>query len=156
MPLRARAVRTLCYLIVFLFAVGFAHAGGMEFTIGLRVGLPLGDLPLLLGAELGVEFPLGWGVASLLIGGDGKTLFLVGYEYPLLHGEGKGSTNLRFTAGVSYFDPDATFPSPFIGGGVAYRHLVSEAVQVALSGDLLYPIALRAPLLTIGGGWFSP
>ena len=143
-------------VFAFLVALAFAHAGAMEFTIGLRVGLPLGDLPLLLGVELGVEFPLGWGVASLLIGGDGKTLFLIGYEHPLFHGDGGGSTRLRFTTGVFYFDLDAPFPSPLIGGGVAYRHLVSEAVQVALSGDLLYPIVLRAPLLTIGGGWFSP
>ena len=156
MPSRAQAVWTLCYLIVFLFAVGFTHAGGTEFTIGLRVGLPLGGLPFLMGIELGVGFPLGWGVASLLIGGDGKTLFLIGYEYPLLHGDGGGSTRLRFTTGVSYFDLDAPFPSPLVGGGVAYRHLVSAAAQVALSGDLLYPIALHVPLLAVGGGWFSP
>ena len=153
MPLRT--MKSFC-VFAFLIALTFAHVGAMEFAIGLRVALPLGELPLLLGVELGVEFPLGWGVSSLLIGGDGKTLFLIGYEYPLLYGDGGGSTRLRFTTGVSYFDLDAPFPSPLVGGGVAYRHPVSEMIQAALSGDLLYPVALRTPLLTLGGGWFSP
>jgi hypothetical protein len=151
----SRAIQSFL-LVVFSLMIVFVHVGGTEFAIGLRVGLPLGDLPLLIGLELGVAFPVGWGVASLLIGGGGKTLFLMSYEYPLIHEDEGGSSRLRFTIGVSYFDLNAPFPTPLAGGGVAYRHPVSEMIQVALSGDLLYPIALRVPLLTAGGGWFSP
>ena len=68
-------------LISLLVLIGSlsASAGGIDY-VGLRITLPLGKIPFLVGIDLGMRLPFGWGIASLLINPDGRTLILGSVE----------------------------------------------------------------------------
>jgi hypothetical protein len=146
-------------VLVFLLALacglaGFfsASAAGIDY-IGLRVALPLGNVPFLIGVELGSRLPFGWGVTSLFLSPDGRTLILGSIEVALSERTNLSTSLIRATAGISYFDLSATFPSPVFGGGIAYRISSEAGFQIGIGGEILYPLALRPPFLSVGGGW---
>jgi len=146
----------LIFLLILIGSLSVS-AGGIDY-VGLRITLPLGKIPFLVGIDLGMRLPFGWGIASLLINPDGRTLILGSVEVALT-GEGNvGMSLIRATAGISYFDLNATFPSPVLGGGIAYRLSSEAGFQIGLGGEILYPLAsgpraLGPPFLTLGGGW---
>lgn len=76
---------------------------------------------------------------------------LVSLEYTLDDAEGKGESLVRLTTGVSYFDLGATFPSPLIGGGLAYKLFFNRGMGI--TGDILYPLVLGPPFITLESGW---
>ena len=150
------SLRAVC---IILLSAAFTLFGACALTgegidyLGLRVALPMGDLPLLIGVDLGTKAPFGWGIVSLLLTPDGKTLILGSLEYTLGEGEEPGASMLCLSAGISYFDLRATFPSPLFGGGFAYEFLSSDGMRAGFSGQILYPFALRSPFFTLWGGW---
>ncbi|MEA1871340.1 MAG: hypothetical protein U9N00_04030 [Candidatus Bipolaricaulota bacterium] len=147
----------LLILLLVLTSSLSASAGAIDY-VGLRITLPLGKIPFLVGIDLGMRLPFGWGIASLLINSDGRTLILGSVEVALT-GEGSvGMSLIRATAGISYFDLNATFPSPVFGGGIAYRLSSEAGFQIGLGAEILYPLAFGSsaigpPFLSIGGGW---
>jgi len=133
-----RHVRNSC-LALFVFAVIIAPAcvaAGVDY-IGVRVILPLGQMPAMIGIEVGTRVSFGWTTACLLLTPDGSL----------------GSSLIRATVGVSYFDLAARFPSLVLGAGIAYRFSIEDAFQVGIRGEIIYPLALGPPLVSIGGGW---
>ncbi len=116
--------------------------------VSLTVTIPFGDLPPLFGITIRSELPVGYGVASLLISPSGQTLIRGGVEISL----GEGGSYLVITGGIIYFDLSAKFPSPVLGGGLSYR-IPEHGLQFGINGELIYPIALGPPLLSLEGGW---
>ncbi len=152
MTLRSFHIGFLLISLLVLIGSLSVSAGAIDY-VGLRIALPLGNIPFLIGIDLGMRLPFGWGIASLLINPDGRTLILGSVEVALT-GEGSvGMSLIRATAGISYFDLNAIFPSPVFGGGIAYRLSSEAGFQVGLGGEILYPLALGPPFLSIGGGW---
>lgn len=148
---RSLLLGLLC-IILPIGDVPAADAAGIDY-IGLRIVLPLGNVPFMVGVDLGMRLPFGWGVASLFLTPEGKTLILGSVEVAFGGEEGRGTSLLRLTAGISYFDLTARFPSPLVGAGFSYRLPVAEVFQVGVGGEILFPLALAPPLLTLGGGW---
>lgn len=139
-------------LFTAVIIVSGAWGAGIDY-VALCVGLPLSELPFLVGVDIGIKLSFGWGVASLLLSPDGKTLLLASLEYTLGDAEGKGESLVRLTTGVSYFDLGATFPSPLIGGGLAYKLFFNGELWMGITGDILYPLALGPPFITLESGW---
>lgn len=134
-------------LVVLLPFAPPASGDGID-AVSLTVNLPFGDLPPLFGITLRSKFPFGYGVASLLISPSGQTLIRGGAEIPL----GSGGSFLAVTGGIAYFDLNSMFPFPVFGGGLSYRG-PEHGLQFGISGELIYPIALGPPLLSVEGGW---
>ena len=140
-------VVTALLLILSAFTASLAFGDGID-TVSITVTIPFGGLPPLFGITIRSELPFGYGVASLLISPSGQTLIRGGAELPL----GEGGSYLVMTGGIAYFDLNANLPSPVFGGGLSYR-MPAHGLQFGIDGELIYPIALGPPLLSLEGGW---
>jgi len=150
------ASRTIGVCIVLFLALGLsAGAAGFDY-VGLRITVPLGSVPFLVGVDLGARVPSGWAFATLFLDGTGRTLLLGTYEFKLAGGDGVGMSFVALSAGIVHFDPRAVYPSPVFGGGLSYRFEVTKAVQAGLTGEILYPLGLGPPFFTVQGGWSAP
>ena len=143
----------VCFVVIALSAALAAQGIGIDF-MALRVSLPLGRLPALIGVDVGMKLTIGWGIASLLLSPDGRTILLTSYEYPLGTNKHSNQSLVRIDAGLFYFDLDAFFPSPLFGAGLSYRYFLGEDISIGVTGDILYPLALGPPLITLGTGWY--
>ncbi len=133
--------------VLFAFAVLPVFGDGID-AVSITVSIPFGGLPPLFGVTIRSGLPFGYGVASLLISPSGQTLIRGGAEIPL----GEGGSYLAVTGGIAYFDLNARFPSPVLGGGLSYR-IPEHGLQFGINGEIIYPIALGPPLLSLEGGW---
>lgn len=147
---RSRSV--ILAVVAFLVLAPLSLGTGIEY-VGLRIGLPFGHLPWLVGIEVGTRLSFGWGLASLLVASDGRTLIVGSVDYVL--GERGGTTEpaVRISLGLSYFDLEAPLPSPCFGGGVTCALSPFAGARTAVAAEVLYPIAFGPPLFTLGGGW---
>lgn len=146
-----RHISIIAALLVTVFAVP-SFGAGIDY-VGLRIIIPLGRAPFMLGVDIGTHLPFGWVMASLFIAPDGKTLILGSTEVAIGGQESAGVSLLRGTIGISYFDLSAMFPSLVFGGGISYRFSFANHFQLAASGEIIYPLALGPPMFSIGGGW---
>ncbi len=142
----------LVALVFIVTLTPFCVATGIDY-IGVRLILPLGQMPPMVGVEIGSRVSFGWATASLFLTQDGRTLLLGGVEMAINDEEDPGSSLLRAVVGVSYFDLAARFPAFVVGGGITYRISINDAFQVGIRGEIIYPLALGPPLMSIGGGW---
>ena len=133
--------------------VGYSVIGAGLDYVGLRIIIPLGQVPFMVGVDIGTHVPFGWAIASLFLAPDGKTLILGSAEVAIGGQENAGVSLLRGTIGISYFDLSAMFPSLVFGGGISYRFSFADHFQLAASGEIIYPLALGPPMFSIGGGW---
>ncbi len=145
--MRIYLVVVVVSLLVIFPSAPPAFGGGID-AVSLTISIPFGGLPPLFGVTLRSELPFGYGVASLLISPSGQTLLRSGVEIPI----GGGGSYLDVTGGIAYFDLNARFPAPVLGGGLSYRG-PAHGLQFGISGELIYPIALGPPLLILEGGW---
>jgi hypothetical protein len=130
---------------------GFLSLG---FFVGVRVGLPLGRLPPLLGVELRFPVEFGWAGASLLLASDGRTLILGEVDYALGGVGALGTSYAWLAGGLHFLDLRAALPSMVAGVGLSHRIAVADGgPEGGLAAGLLLPIALGPPLVTLGGGW---
>lgn len=154
-------IRTTTWLLLlgFLFAVLFvpvASAAGLR-TIGLRFLLPWTDVPFLIGVEASADVKFGIATGAFFLNSDGGTLILASGDLRLSDDTtGLGGTYVRITAGLFYFDTSQFLPSPVIGGGVSYQVPVAGSLSIGLAAELLYPLALRAPMVAASAGWIVP
>jgi len=147
-----RQIFIIAVLIATVIVVAPAFAAGLDY-IGLRIIIPLGQAPFMVGVDIGTHLPFGWAMASLFLTPDGKTLILGSAEVAIGGQEDAGVSLLRGTVGISYFDLSARFPSLVFGGGISYRFSFADHFQLAASGEIIYPLALGPPMFSIGGGW---
>jgi len=147
-----RSILTITALLIAVFVVHLTFGAGLDY-IGVRIIIPLGQAPFMVGVDIGSHLPFGWAMASLFLAPDGKTLILGSAEVAIGGQENAGVSLLRGTVGISYFDPSAMFPSLVFGGGISYRFSFADHFQLAASGEIIYPLALGPPMFSIGGGW---
>ncbi len=142
----------IAVLLTAAIAAGPVLGAGLDY-VGLRIIIPLGQAPFMIGIDIGTHLSFGWATASLFLAPDGKTLILGSTDVAIGGQENAGVSSLRATAGISYFDLTATFPSLVFGGGISYRFSFADHFQIAASGEIIYPLALGPPMFTVGGGW---
>jgi hypothetical protein len=149
----ARSALVLLVLVALAFAAGSAPVlAGIDY-IGLRLSLPLGRLPFFVGIEVGMRLPVGWGMVSLLLTQDGRTLLIGSLDWALGAASDWGSSVARVSLGLSYLDLGAPFPSPLFGGGVGYLIYPFPGCRAQVAAEILYPVAFGPPLVSLGGGW---
>lgn len=100
-----------------------------------------------------MRLPFGWGMASLLVAPDGRTLIVGSLDWVLGPAGGWVSSVVRVSLGLSYLELGAAFPSPLIGGGAAYEIYPFPGGRAEVAAEILYPVAFGPPLVTVGGGW---
>jgi len=147
-----RQILIITAFLVAVFVVHLTFGVGFDY-IGVRIIIPLGRAPFMVGVDIGTHLPFGWAMASLFLAPDGKTLILGSAEVAIGGQENAGVSLLRGTVGISYFDLSAMFPSLVFGGGISYRFSFANHFQLAASGEIIYPLALGPPMFSIGGGW---
>lgn len=125
-------------------------------SAGIRVVVPLGGLPFLVGAEVVASMPFGRGVASFFLSPSGKTLITLSADVQLAEPAGRSETFLRLTAGLSYFDSTRVLPSLAFGAGAVFTQALADPLHVALAGEFLYPLAFPLPMVTFSGAWGFP
>lgn len=147
-----RHISIIAVLIAAVVVAVPACAAGLDY-VGLRIIIPLGQAPFMVGVDIGTHLPFGWATASLFLAPDGKTLILGSTDVAIGGQESTGVSSLRGTIGISYFDLSAMFPSLVFGGGISYRFSLSDHFQLAACGEIMYPFALGPPMFTAGAGW---
>ena len=150
-----RYMRQILIIAVLFVAILIAYpalSAGIDY-IGLRIIIPLGQAPFMVGVDIGTHLPFGWALGSLFLAPDGKTLLLGSAEVAIGEQESAGVSLLRGTIGISYFDLSARFPSLVFGGGISYRFPFVDHFQLTANGEIIYPFALGPPMFSIGGGW---
>ena len=151
MPTRPRAF--LLVVVLTLLLAGSVFGGPTIGYVGLRVSLPIGGLPPFFGIELGGQVSFGYAFVSLLLSPDGKSLLLGSADFSLAEALGWTAGVVRLSAGLSYQVGDA-LPGLAGGGGIVLGLFAEEGgLRVGVSGELLYPIAVGPPFISLEGGW---
>jgi len=152
--------RTLVLLAVSVALLAFVGSAGLASigirSVGLRLILPFTGVPLYLGGEVVTEAPFGDLSFSLFLSPRGGTLLLAGADVALSSAPDSASAFLRLTTGLAYFDSTRLLPTLLLGAGTSVRFMAAEPLAVGLSAELIYPLALRTPLLSVSTGWTLP
>jgi hypothetical protein len=143
------AVAALCF-------AGQAALGDGIRSVGLRVVLPIGDTPFLLGLEARGDVAFGIATGSFFLSAEGKTLITISCDLRLGSDEGATSTFVRLTTGLVYFDRTHYLPSLLFGAGLTFEVPVSSFLGVAAAGEFIYPFAFPVPMVSASGRWILP
>lgn len=148
--------RGICGIaLALLFVTGTAFADGVR-SIGLRLVLPIGRVPLFLGVEATADVPFGVLNGMFALNAAGQTLITGSYDLQL-QGDVEGSkTFLRLTAGLSYLERGAFLPALVFGGGLALEVPLTPALSACPAAEFLFPIALPLPTVSLAGRWMLP
>jgi hypothetical protein len=146
----------LAAILVVACVVGQAAFGDGLRSIGLRVVLPMGKAPFLVGIEATGDFSFGLLTGSFFLSAQGKALITASGDLRLARDAEGGKTFVRLTAGLLYFDPTAFLPSVLFGGGLALEMPVSSFLAVGVAGEFLYPLAFPVPLISASARWLLP
>jgi hypothetical protein len=136
--------------------VGHAASGDGIRSIGLRVVLPIGTTPFLLGLEARGDVAFGVATGSFFLSAEGNALITLSCDLRLGDGEGAARTFVRLTTGLVYFDRTHYLPSVLVGGGLAFEVPVSSFLAVAAAGEFIYPFAFPVPMVSASGRWVLP
>ncbi len=144
-----------CFVVaVVLVTVTATVCFGASFrSIGLRAVVPLGDVPFLLGLEAAADVSFGVASATLFLSTRGETLIAISDDIRLSDDPGSAEIFLRFSTGISYFDPAQSYPAPFLGVGFSWDVRLTSAISASLAGEFLYPLSFPMPLMTVAGRW---
>ena len=150
MRTRSRVVVLACALLLLLGASALSDSA-IDY-IGLRISLPIGELPSYYGIELGKEIAFGYALVSLVFSPNGRTLLLGSVDIPIGEQLGWAATLARLTAGFSHRAGD--FLPGLVGGGGIVIALYPEGtdLRIGMTGELLYPTAFSPPFLSLEGG----
>jgi hypothetical protein len=146
----------LVVAMVVVCLLGHATFGDGIRSIGLRVVLPIGNTPFLLGLEASGDVAFGVATGSFFLSADGKTLITISCDLPFGGGEAGARTFVRLTTGLVYFDRTHYLPSLLVGGGLAFEVPVSSFLAVAAAGEFIYPFAFPVPMVSASGRWVLP
>ena len=148
-----RLARTsgILFLLTAFALVSTASAGVR--SVGLRVILPFGGLPVLLGLEVTTELSFGLASATLFLSPNGQTLVTGSVDIAMGESE---EAFVRLTTGFFYFERNKILPSPLVGGGLAYKQGGLHPLDIGIAGEFLYPLAFPFPMFSLSGGWMLP
>jgi len=149
-----RQVTRLFGMLLLVALLSFAVHSDPFRSIGVRLIVPFGGLPVILGLEATATIGSTIGALSFFLSLSGEALLLGSLDLPL--DPNSLGTCVRLTAGLYDFDPKPALPS-FVGGaGVSYYGSPLGWFGSSLAGEFLYPLAFPLPMFSIGGGWVSP
>jgi hypothetical protein len=146
-------------LVVAMVAVcllGRAALGDGIRSIGLRVVLPIGNTPFLLGLEARGDVAFGVATGSFFLSAEGKVLITISCDLSFGAGEAGARTFVRLTTGLVYFDRTHYLPSLLVGAGLTFEVPVSSFLAVAAAGEFIYPFAFPVPMVSASGRWVFP
>jgi hypothetical protein len=146
-------------LVVAMVAVcllGHAALGDGIRSIGLRVVLPIGNTPFLLGLEARGDVAFGVATGSFFLSAEGKVLITISCDLRFGDNEGAARTFVRLTTGLVYFDRTHYLPSLLVGAGLTFEVPVSSFLAVAAAGEFIYPFAFPVPMVSASGRWVFP
>ncbi len=149
-----RYATRLLGLLLLAALLSFAVQADPLRSIGVRIIVPFGGLPVILGAETSVNIGSAIGSLSFFLSLRGDTLALASLDLPL--DPSNLGTCVRVTAGLYDFDPEPALPSLVGGAGVSYYGSPLGWFGYSLAGEFLYPLAFPMPMFSVGGGWVSP
>ncbi len=147
-----RSILLATALFIAIIASCSSFGQGLD-QIGVRLIVPLGKMPFMVGIDIGTHLTFGWVIGSLLLAPDGKTLILASTDVEIAGSQNAGVTFFRGTIGLYYFDLSALLPSFILGGGLSYRFSFDEHISIAASSEIMYPLALGPPMFTFNAGW---
>jgi hypothetical protein len=136
--------------------VGQAAFGDGLRSIGLRVVLPIGNAPFLVGLEARGDLAFGVATGSFFLSAEGKALITISCDLDLGDNDGAARTFVRLTTGLAYFDRTQYLPSLLVGGGLAFEIPVSSFLAVAAAAEFIYPFAFPVPMVSASGCWVLP
>ncbi len=125
-------------------------------SVGLRLHLPFGSIPLSIGGEVTFDAAFGALAFSLLLSPTGGSLLMGSADWALSADPATAKMFLRLTAGLAYFEPVRQLPTPVVGAGTVVRWTDVDPFFIALSGEAIYPIAFPTPMFAVSGGWALP
>jgi hypothetical protein len=141
-------------MVLLVVLLSFTVQAGPFRSIGVRVIVPLGGLPVILGLEATANIGSAVGSLSFFLSVRGDALLLGSLDLPL--DSSTLGTCIRVTAGLYDFDPQPALPSLVGGGGISTYGTPLGWFGYSLAGEFLYPLAFPLPMFSIGGGWVSP
>jgi hypothetical protein len=142
--------------VVAVCLVGQTAFGGGIRSIGLRVVLPIGNTPFLLGLEARGDLAFGVATGSFFLSAEGKALITLSCDLRLGSDEAAAKTFVRLTTGLVYFDRTHYLPSLLVGAGLTFEVPVSSFLGVAAAGEFIYPFAFPVPMVSASGRWVFP
>jgi hypothetical protein len=143
----------LLVAVVAVCLVGQVAFGDGIRSIGLRVVLPIGNTPFLLGIEARGDLAFGVATGSFFLSAEGKALITISCDLRLGSDEAAARTFVRLTTGLVYFDRTQYLPSLLVGGGLTLEVPVSSFLAVAAAGEFIYPFAFPVPMVSASGRW---
>ena len=149
-----RYVSRLLSLVLLVALLSLVAQASPFRSIGVRLILPLGGLPVAIGLEATANIGFTIGSLSFFLSLKGETLLLGSLVLPL--DPASPGTCARLTFGLFDFDPEPALPSLVAGAGVSYYGAPSDWFGYSLAGEFLYPLAFPLPMFSISGGWISP
>ncbi|MDD5263821.1 MAG: hypothetical protein PHU43_03195 [Candidatus Bipolaricaulis sp.] len=151
--LRVRALCCLVVAVALVAATSTVAASASFRSIGLRMVVPLGDVPFLLGLEASADVSFGVASATFFLSARGETVIAISGDVRLSNDPDSAEIFLRFSTGISYFDPTQAYPAPFLGAGFSWNARLTSAISASLAGEFLYPLSFPVPLVTVAGKW---
>jgi hypothetical protein len=148
-----RALRCLVVGVVLVAATTTVAESASFRSIGLRMVVPLGDVPFLLGLEATADVSFGVASATFFLSARGETVIALSGDVRLSNDPDSAEIFLRFSTGISYFDPAQSYPAPFVGAGFSWDARLTSAISASLAGEFLYPLSFPMPLMTVAGRW---
>jgi hypothetical protein len=143
-------------ILVLVCVAGQIALGDGVRSVGLRVILPIGKTPFLIGIEATGDVAFGVLTGSFFLSSKGEALITASCDLRLA-GDAEGSrTFARLTTGIFYFDKTALLPSILFGGGLAVEVPISSFFAIGASGEFLYPLAFPAPLVSASARGLLP
>jgi len=152
-PRGVRRFYGLVAVVLLVSGVASTGSGAWLRSIGLRVVVPVGNLPLLFGLEAAADVSFGVASATFFLSSEGDTLICLSGDVRLSSDPSPGEVFLRLTTGISFFDPGQEYPTPFLGAGVSCDLGIGPSIALGIAGELLYPLSFPAPFLTVTGRW---
>ncbi|MEN6370007.1 MAG: hypothetical protein ABFD77_09995 [Thermotogota bacterium] len=148
-----RAVQCLVVVVALVAVTAMAGQSASFRSIGLRMVVPLGDVPFLLGLEAAADVSFGVASATFFLSTRGETLITISGDVRLSDNPDFAEIFLRLSTGISYFDPAQPYPTPFVGAGFSWDARLTSAITVSVAGEFLYPLSFPMPLMTVAGRW---
>jgi hypothetical protein len=141
-------------LLILVTLFSCACQGSPFRSVGVRLVLPLGGLPVIVGIEATANIGPLIGALSFYLSLRGDALLLGSLDVPL--DPSAPATCARLTVGLYDFDPQPALPSLTGGAGVSYYGEPLGWFGYNVAGEFLYPLAFPLPMFSASGGWVTP
>jgi len=141
----------VCVLLLVGLLSPAAYADSLFRSVGIRLAIPFGELPVTLGAEATVHVGSAIGALAFFLSLKSDALLLASLDLPLEPSD--PATCVRVTVGLYDFDPQPALPDLVGGAGISFYGAPLGWIGYSIAGEFLYPLAFPIPMVSIAGGW---